>query len=61
MTYSAEISYEECMEVTKIKSVLGEMKGKKTLVIIAHRLQTIEKCDMVYRVEDGKAVLEKGR
>lgn len=26
------MSYEECMEVTKIKSVLGEMKGKKTLV-----------------------------
>lgn len=26
------MSYEECVEVTKIKSVLGEMKGKKTLV-----------------------------
>lgn len=25
--------YEECMEVTKIKSVLGEMKGKKTIVM----------------------------
>ena len=30
--------------------------GKKTMVIIAHRLNTIEKCDMVYKVVDGKIV-----
>ena len=35
------------------------LHGKKTLVIIAHRLQTIEKCDMVYRVENGKATRER--
>ena len=28
--------------------------------IIAHRLQTIAKCDLVYRVENGKATLERG-
>lgn len=33
--------------------------GTKTLIIIAHRLQTIEKCDHVYRIENGKAVLER--
>lgn len=38
----------------------NRLHGKKTLVIIAHRLQTIEKCDMVYRIENGKAELEKG-
>ena len=34
---------------------INRLHGRKTLIIIAHRLQTIEKCDMVYRVEDGKA------
>lgn len=42
-----------------IMESINMLHGRKTLVIIAHRLQTIEKCDMVYRVEDGKAVLEK--
>lgn len=40
---------------------INRLHGRKTLIIIAHRLQTIEKCDMIYRVEGGKAVLERGR
>lgn len=43
-----------------IMDSINRLHGKKTLVIIAHRLQTIEKCDLVYRVEDGQAVLERG-
>ena len=39
---------------------INRLHGRKTLIIIAHRLQTIEKCDLVYRVEDGKAVLTRG-
>ncbi len=42
-----------------IMESINHFKGKKTLIIIAHRLQTIEKCDMVYRIENGKATLEK--
>lgn len=42
-----------------IMESINRLHGKKTLIIIAHRLQTIEKCDMVYRVENGKAVLER--
>ena len=38
-----------------IMDSINRLHGRKTLIIIAHRLQTIEKCDMVYRVEDGKA------
>lgn len=38
---------------------INHLHGKKTLVIIAHRLQTIEKCDMVYRIEGGKALVER--
>lgn len=37
-----------------IMESINRLHGKKTLVIIAHRLQTIEKCDMVFRVESGK-------
>ncbi|MCR5250244.1 MAG: ABC transporter ATP-binding protein/permease [Lachnospiraceae bacterium] len=37
-----------------IMESINRFQGKKTLIIIAHRLQTIEKCDMVYRVEGGK-------
>lgn len=42
-----------------IMESINRLHGKKTLVIIAHRLQTIEKCDMVFRVEDGKILKER--
>lgn len=42
-----------------IMDSINRLHGRKTLIIIAHRLQTIEKCDMVYRVVDGKVVTEK--
>lgn len=35
------------------------LHGRKTLIIIAHRLQTIEKCDIVYRVENGQVSRER--
>lgn len=37
-----------------IMDSINGLHGKKTMIIIAHRLQTIEGCDMVYQVEDGK-------
>ncbi len=43
-----------------IMDSINRLHGRKTLVIIAHRLQTIEKCDLVYRVQEGKAVVERG-
>lgn len=42
-----------------IMESINRLHGKKTLVIIAHRLQTIEGCDMVYRVEGGKITQER--
>ncbi len=42
-----------------IMESINRLHGRKTLVIIAHRLQTIEKCDMVYRIENGKASRER--
>lgn len=44
-----------------IMESINRLHGRKTLIIIAHRLQTIEKCDIVYRVENGKAVIERGK
>ena len=41
-----------------IMESINRLHGKKTLIIIAHRLQTIEKCDIVYRVENGKVSRE---
>ena len=43
-----------------IMDSINRLHGRKTLIIIAHRLQTIEKCDLVYRVEEGRAVIERG-
>ena len=43
-----------------IMESINSLHGKKTMVIIAHRLQTIENCDMVYRVPgDGSIVRER--
>lgn len=42
-----------------IMDSINRLHGKKTLVIIAHRLQTIEKCDMVFRVENGQILKER--
>lgn len=42
-----------------IMDSINRLHGRKTLIIIAHRLQTIEKCDMVYRVENGKVERER--
>ena len=42
-----------------IMESVESLHGKKTMIIIAHRLQTIENCDIVYRVKDGKAERER--
>lgn len=42
-----------------IMDSINRLHGRKTLIIIAHRLQTIEKCDMVFRVENGGIVKER--
>lgn len=37
-----------------IMESINALHGRKTMVIIAHRLTTIEECDIVYRVENGE-------
>ncbi len=38
---------------------INRLHGSKTMIIIAHRLQTIEKCDSVYRVENRTITKER--
>lgn len=42
-----------------IMDAINRFHGKKTMLIIAHRLKTIEHCDLVYRVENGKLILNE--
>ena len=39
---------------TAVMDAIDSLSGKKTLLIIAHRLTTIENCDIVYEIKDGK-------
>lgn len=37
-----------------VMEAVDAFRGKKTMIIIAHRLHTIEKCDKIYKVENGQ-------
>jgi ABC-type multidrug transport system fused ATPase/permease subunit len=37
-----------------VMDAINSFHGRKTMVIIAHRLNTIAKCDVIYKVENGK-------
>lgn len=43
-------------EVTerRIRETINSLRGERTVVIIAHRLNTVRNCDMVARLEDGR-------
>ena len=39
-----------------LMEAIESLQGQKTLIVVAHRLTTIQKCDYVYEVADGKIV-----
>ena len=39
-----------------LMEAINSFHGKKTMIIIAHRLNTIEKCDRVYKVENEQLI-----
>lgn len=43
----------------EIMESVRHLQGQKTMIIIAHRLTTIEHCDHVYRVENGGIARER--
>ena len=40
-------------------SAIERFKGKKTIVIVTHRLSTLRFCDKVYNLENGELILNK--
>lgn len=44
---------------TAVMEAIESLAGKKTLIIIAHRLTTIENCDVVYEVKDHNVVQKR--
>ena len=40
----------------EIVEEIHHLKGKKTLIVIAHRLTTVQHCDRIYRLDQGRIV-----
>ena len=38
-----------------VMDAIYQLAGRKTMIIIAHRLTTIRNCDVIYEIKDGKA------
>lgn len=43
----------------EVMAAVEALHGTKTLVIVTDRLGTVEKCDVLYRIEDG-AIIRSG-
>jgi ABC-type multidrug transport system fused ATPase/permease subunit len=39
-----------------IMSAIHELAGQKTIILIAHRLKTVQQCDIIYMMEKGRVV-----
>lgn len=35
---------------------IEQLQGKKTIILVAHRLTTVRNCDRIYEIKDGKAI-----
>jgi len=42
----------------EIVAEIQRLKGQKTMIVIAHRLTTVQHCDRIYRLEQGRIVEE---
>ena len=42
----------------EIMKTVNELHGRKTVIIVAHRLSTVENCDRLYRLDQGRLVEE---
>jgi len=42
----------------KIQDTIYSLKGKQTLIIVAHRLSTVEDCDRIIWLDNGKIKLQ---
>lgn len=42
----------------KVKEAVDALKGNKTLIIVAHRLSTVQNCDRIFKFEKGRIIME---
>ena len=42
----------------EIVTEIQRLKGQKTMIVIAHRLTTVQHCDRIYRLKQGRIVEE---
>jgi ABC-type multidrug transport system fused ATPase/permease subunit len=40
----------------QITEVINKLHGKKTIIVIAHRLSTVKACDIIYKMQNGKII-----
>lgn len=40
-----------------VMEAIEQLQGRKTLIIIAHRLTTVKKCDIIYEIKDGRVTI----
>lgn len=45
---------------SNIMDSVTKLKGQKTIIIVAHRLSTLQQCDWIYRLKDGQIVDQGG-
>jgi ABC-type multidrug transport system fused ATPase/permease subunit len=41
-----------------IMEAIHEFNGEKTIIMVAHRLKTVEKCDIIYLMEQGRVIAQ---
>ena len=46
---------------TELMAAIHQLKKKKTLIMITHRLNTVSQCDEIYHMENGKLILQTSR
>jgi HlyD family secretion protein len=39
-----------------IMKAINDLSGQRTLIMVAHRLSTVKKCDVIYYMDDGEIV-----
>ena len=50
---TSSLDHETEQEIT---NEIENLKGKKTLIVIAHRLTTVQHCDHIYKLNQGRIV-----
>lgn len=40
----------------EVMAAVDALHGAKTMIIVAHRLTTVARCDLIYRIDKGRVV-----